>query len=108
MDTDSLLVLRIATLMKQPNTVRDRTILWYASLNDKPGTRIVVVMLFVIFIMIHFIAFVALLKIGPVQEGALYFQCRRLESARKIESSSSEGENDSTDFKCSTKILRRS
>jgi hypothetical protein len=62
MDTDSLLVHRIATLMKQPNTVRGKTILWYASLNDKPGTRIVVVMLFVIFIMIHFIAFVALLK----------------------------------------------
>ena len=63
MDTDSLLVHRIAALVKQPNTVRGRTILWYASLNDKPGTRIVLHMLFVIFILIHFIAFVALLKI---------------------------------------------
>ena len=64
MDTDSLLVHRIASLMKQPNTVRGKTVLWYASLNDKPGTRIVLHMLFVIFIMIHFIAFVALLKIA--------------------------------------------
>lgn len=72
MDTDSLLVHRIATLMKQPNTVRGKTILWYASLNDKPGTRIVVVMLFVIFIMIHFIAFVALLK-AAYQVSDFYF-----------------------------------
>ena len=64
MHTDSLLGHRILQLMKQPDTLRGRTILWYASLNDKPGTRIVVVMLFVIFIMIHFIAFVALLKIA--------------------------------------------
>lgn len=63
MDTDSLLVHRISSLLKQPNTVRGKAILWYASLNDKPGSRIVLMMLFVIFIMIHFIAFVALLKV---------------------------------------------
>jgi len=66
MDTDSLLVHRIATLMKQPDSLRGKTILWYSSLHDKPGTRIVVVMLFIIFIMVHFIAFVSLVKIGYV------------------------------------------
>lgn len=63
MDTDSLLQHRIASLMKQPDTIRGKTIMWYASLNNQPGTRIVLFMLFVIFVLVHLIAFVCMLKI---------------------------------------------
>ena len=66
MDTDSLLVHRIAALTRQPNTLRGKTIRWYAQLNGQPTVRVALYLLFTIVVLIHFIAFCVLLKVYVV------------------------------------------
>ena len=71
MDTDSLLVHRIAALTRQPNTLRGRTIRWYTQLNSKPTVRVALYLCFTVFILVHFIAFCALLKIYVINVSPL-------------------------------------
>ena len=56
-DTDSLLVFRLQRLRNQPKTIRGRCILFYASLNERPCARIVLALVFYLFVLLHSISF---------------------------------------------------
>lgn len=57
MDTDSLLVFRLQRLRNQPKTFRGRCIVYYADLNERPCIRVLIVLLFTLVVMIHFLWF---------------------------------------------------
>lgn len=62
MDTDSLFKRRIQQLKTQPDTVRGKLITWYASLENRPYIRMLLLGVLCIFVMAHTVTFCMLLK----------------------------------------------
>lgn len=59
--SDSLLARKLKNIRQQPNTIRGKMILWYASLADKPHTRFALMLGLSIFCGLHLFAFVWML-----------------------------------------------
>ena len=57
MNTDSLLALKLKNLRTQPPTLRGKMIDWYCSLENRPHMRVVVFSFFIVFILLHTMAF---------------------------------------------------
>jgi hypothetical protein len=57
MNTDSLLAQKLKNLRTQPPTLRGKTINWYCSLENRPNMRIIVFSFFIVFILLHTLAF---------------------------------------------------
>jgi hypothetical protein len=62
MDKDSLWRHRISQVVKQPNTVRGRTIVWFASLQERPYARLCLYASITLFVLVHLLAFCLLLQ----------------------------------------------
>ena len=56
-DTDSLLVFRLQRLRNQPNTIRGKCILFYASLEHRPWMRVFLAVFFAVFVLCHSLSF---------------------------------------------------
>ena len=57
MDKDSLYKQRVSKLLQQPNTVRGRTIMWYAAKDKKPCQRIAIIAFITLVVLLHTVWF---------------------------------------------------
>ena len=62
MDHDSLIRHRMNSLRNQPNTLRGRSIVWLAKMDQRPVARLLLYLLFVLYVAVHLLIFVFLLR----------------------------------------------
>lgn len=62
MDTDSLYKRRVSQLTKQPDTLRGKSIVWYASQAKRPVYRVAILFLITLIVIAHVLMFTILLK----------------------------------------------